>query len=43
MINLPRWVWWMVGVAIVLIVAALLKINFMIGVSGIHMTQGLIK
>lgn len=42
-IPLPRWTWWVIGVAVLLIIAALLKINFSIGSAGIHLTQGLVR
>jgi bacteriorhodopsin len=41
--NLPKWAWWMIGVAVILIIAAVLKIDFSIGAGGIHFTQGLVK
>ena len=34
--------WWIVGIAIVLIVLALLKVNLQIGSNGIHITQDLV-
>ncbi len=41
--NIPRWIWIIVCVAILLIVLALLKVDFSIGSSGIHLEQHLIK
>jgi len=44
MLNpMPRWFWWVIGVAVLLVVAVLLKVDFSIGSSGIHLTQSLIK
>ena len=41
--NLPRWAWWVIGVAVVLIIIVLLKINFQAGSAGIHVSQDLVK
>ena len=43
MFGLPRWAWWIIGAAVVLIIAVVLKVNFSIGSDGIHLTQGLVR
>jgi bacteriorhodopsin len=40
--NIPRWCWYVIGIAIVLIALVLLKVDIRAGVSGVHITQGLV-
>lgn len=42
MIAIPRFVWVVIGIAVVLIVLVLLKIDIQLGVSGVHITQNLV-
>ncbi len=41
-VNFPYWVWWILGVILILIIMAVCKADFTIGSSGIHFTQGLV-
>jgi hypothetical protein len=41
-LNLPSWIWWCLGVILLLIVMALCKADFSIGSGGIHLTQHLV-
>ena len=38
----PRWAWFIICVAVTLIVLVLLKVNVSIGAQGFHVTQGLV-
>lgn len=40
--HFPRWAWYIIGVAIVLITLALLKVNINLGSHGISITQELV-
>jgi len=40
--KLPRWVWFIIGVVIVLITLTLLKVNIQVGSRGISVTQDLV-
>ncbi len=42
MINIPRWVWFIIGVVLVIVVCVLLKVNLSVGSNGIHATQDLV-
>jgi hypothetical protein len=41
--SLPKWVWFVVFVVMLLIVLALLKVDFQIGSGGVHLQQHLIN
>lgn len=40
--NLPRFVWWVIGVVIVLAIIVLLKVNIQLGSNGFSITQGVV-
>jgi bacteriorhodopsin len=40
---LPRWVWWIIGAVIVLVIVVLLKVNIHRGSNGAGITQDLVK
>lgn len=42
MLNIPKWVWFVLWAMVLLVVLVLLKFNFSIGSDGIHFTQHLI-
>ena len=41
--NLPKWVWFIIGFVVVLIVLALLKVNITMGGHGFAITQGIVS
>lgn len=41
--NLPKFVWWIVGAVIVLIILVLLKLNIQLGSDGFSISQGLVR
>ena len=41
-VNLPQWIWWCLGVILLLVIMAICKADFSVGSQGIHFTQGLI-
>ncbi len=41
--KFPNWVWWILGVMLLIIVCVVCKFNMSIGSEGIHITQGLVK
>jgi hypothetical protein len=42
-VNFPSWIWWILGVMLLLIVMGVCKADFSVGSQGLHFTQGLIK
>jgi hypothetical protein len=40
--KLPKWLWWIVCAAVILIVLALLKFDISVGSQGVHVQQHLI-
>jgi hypothetical protein len=40
--NIPKWVWWVIWAAVLLIVLAVLKFEFHMGASGIGISQSLV-
>ncbi len=42
-INFPSWVWFVLGIVLLLIVMALCKADFSVGSQGIHFTQHLVN
>ncbi len=40
--NLPRWVWFIIWIVIVLVVCVLLKVNIHLGSEGFGVTQGIV-
>lgn len=42
-LNMPRWGWIILWVVVILVVLVILKFNFSIGSSGVHITQGLVR
>lgn len=41
--NLPKWAWYIIWAAVILIVLVLLRINIQLGASGFSITQGLVR
>ena len=41
--NIPKWMWFVIGIVVLLIILALLKVNFQIGSDGISLKQNLIR
>jgi hypothetical protein len=42
-LNFPNWVWWILGIVVIIIVCVVLKIDLNIGSHGLHITQGLVN
>lgn len=43
MLNLPKWVWFLLWLAAILIILVLLRVDIHIGGSGISINQGLVR